>query len=364
MGIEEANYEGAHDAFSRALEIARAEGDIALEMRTLASAGTVDYGHLRYRESLEKLLRAIELAQRLDDPLTEVDARFFVVVNLIYLGDSEEAWQHAQAGLSAAERLKDHYSLASALIVNGLLLYATGDWQAARDITHRGLALSPMDPRHLFVLAEREHETGERDQGESYLERLLELMRLAPSRSRTTAVSAYVAILIPLVARIIGVMDRLDVAETAAEAVLSSPYTTPVISFYARTGLGLIAVQRGDAAAAGKQYAALEPRRGTSLSATAISCDRLLGLLAQTVGKLDKAAEHFEEALAFCRRAGYRPELAWSLCDYADCLKVRNNSGDREKAMTLLDESLQISSELGMRPLMERVLSRREILRA
>ncbi len=32
--------------------------------------------------------------------------------------------------------------------------------------------------------------------------------------------------------------------------------------------------------------------------------------------------------------------------------------------MSLLDESLAISSELGMRPLMERVLSQREILGA
>ncbi len=32
--------------------------------------------------------------------------------------------------------------------------------------------------------------------------------------------------------------------------------------------------------------------------------------------------------------------------------------------MSLLDESLAISSELGMQPLMERVLSRREILGA
>ena len=32
--------------------------------------------------------------------------------------------------------------------------------------------------------------------------------------------------------------------------------------------------------------------------------------------------------------------------------------------MTLLEESLAISRELDMRPLMERVLSRREILRA
>jgi len=68
--------------------------------------------------------------------------------------------------------------------------------------------------------------------------------------------------------------------------------------------------------------------------------------------------------LLFCRKAGYRPELAWTCCDYADTLLQRKEPGDREKAMSLLDESLAISSELGMRPLMERVLSRREILKA
>ena len=92
--------------------------------------------------------------------------------------------------------------------------------------------------------------------------------------------------------------------------------------------------------------------------------DRLLGLLAQTMGKPNQAAEHFEDALAFCRKAGYRPELAWTCCDYADVLRERDGDGDRAKAVILLEESLAISSELGMRPLMERVLSRREILKA
>ena len=90
----------------------------------------------------------------------------------------------------------------------------------------------------------------------------------------------------------------------------------------------------------------------------------LLGLLAQTMGSPDLAAAHFEDALAFCRKAGYRPELAWTCCDYADTLRERNGPDDSAKAMTLLDESLAISSELAMRPLMERVLSRREILGA
>ena len=45
-------------------------------------------------------------------------------------------------------------------------------------------------------------------------------------------------------------------------------------------------------------------------------------------------------------------------------VRERQGEGDRAKAMALLDESLAISSELGMRPLMERVLSRRELLGA
>ena len=81
------------------------------------------------------------------------------------------------------------------------------------------------------------------------------------------------------------------------------------------------------------------------------------------MGNLDQAIAHFEDGLTICRK-GYRPELAWTCCDYADTLLQRNNPGDRGKATALLDESLAISSELGMRPLMERVLSRREILKA
>ena len=82
------------------------------------------------------------------------------------------------------------------------------------------------------------------------------------------------------------------------------------------------------------------------------------------MGNLEQATAHFEDALAFCRKAGYLPELAWTCCDYADTLFQRNEPGDRERAMTPLDESLSISGELGMRPLMERVLSRRDILGA
>ena len=168
---------------------------------------------------------------------------------------------------------------------------------------------------------------------------------------------------IPAIARITGVPDRLEIAEAAAEAVLSEQSVTPNITMYARAGLALIAVLKGEDSAAEAQYAYMLGQRGTMVRAVS-SADRLLGLLSQTMGDLDQAASHFEDALAFCRKAGCRPELAWTGCDYADMLLERNGEGDRAKAIALLDESLAISSELGMRPLMERVLSRWDILRA
>lgn len=50
----------------------------------------------------------------------------------------------------------------------------------------------------------------------------------------------------------------------------------------------------------------------------------------------------------------------WTCRDYALCQLKRNNASDRAKAMALLDMLAAISRKLGMRPLMERVLSRRQ----
>ncbi len=75
-------------------------------------------------------------------------------------------------------------------------------------------------------------------------------------------------------------------------------------------------------------------------------------------------ATHFQESLLFCRRAGCRPELAWTCRDYADTLLDRSEPGDLERAMSLLEESLAISTEFGMGPLMEGGQNRLESLRS
>ena len=156
----------------------------------------------------------------------------------------------------------------------------------------------------------------------------------------------------------------MDDAKFAAETVLSTPSRPGNMDEFAAIGLVLNGVYRNDVSTLEEHYAVLERHRGQLMLFAFISFDRVLGLFSLTAGDLDQASEHFEGSLESCRKAECRPELAWACCDYADTLLQRAGPGDREKAMSLLDDSLAISSELGMRPLMERVLSRREILKA
>ncbi len=44
--------------------------------------------------------------------------------------------------------------------------------------------------------------------------------------------------------------------------------------------------------------------------------------------------------------------------------RLLDEAGDRKKAIALQDEALVITREMGMKPLTERILKRREILRA
>ena len=115
---------------------------------------------------------------------------------------------------------------------------------------------------------------------------------------------------------------ELQTAEEAARSVLFSASANPNAVSRAQVGLGLVAVLRNDA---------------------------------KTVGNREQAFVHFEDSLAFCRKAGYRPELAWTCYDFADTLLERDDLDDQTKARSLLDEALVITRELSMKPLQERV---------
>ena len=125
--------------------------------------------------------------------------------------------------------------------------------------------------------------------------------------------------------------ELLASAAKSADALLLLPHLAPALAMVARSARALIAVQQDDAEAAETRYRDIEPQKRTASFIIPLTFDRVLGLLAVTFGQVETALTHYEDGLAFCERAGYRPEYAWTACDYADALLDRDRPGDRRK---------------------------------
>ena len=185
--------------------------------------------------------------------------------------DRERVRHHIAASLAAAERLHDRVRLPTAIGAGSANVSSSwGDWQAAREFVERGLTLAPRHPIILPVGILLEYQVGDFDQGEAYLKKFEEVTQTAPG----PITDAWSAMVIPMVARITGIANRFGIAETAAQAVLSSPSATPLVTTVARIGLALMAGQRADAATAAEQCSARASWRGTHLPAPTLSLPR------------------------------------------------------------------------------------------
>jgi DNA-binding CsgD family transcriptional regulator len=357
-----ADYEGAKQAFAQALAIARSVGDTTLELRTLASAAQVDAFHLRWRESLDNGLRAIELSHGRGELASMLRAHSSAVNALLQLGNPTEAWHHAEQLLVIAEEFNDWIWLTRAYLLSQVVSHLTGNFPAAREFSDRALSMVPKDIQTLAWRVQLEYQMGEFREGESYLDQLLGSLSLGQPWSLDRPIEhSYSAIVIPMMIQITGVADQSGRAAKAARAVLASRSAAPESSQWARLGVALLAVHQGDIASASVQYRELQSYSARMTKGGPVTIPRVLGLLARTLGHADLAASHFEDGLAFCRPAGYRPELAWICYDYAQLLlEMRHH----QKGSQLLSEALSISTELGMRPLVNKARQLHENIEA
>ncbi|MFQ6028719.1 MAG: AAA family ATPase, partial [Dehalococcoidia bacterium] len=157
---ETGDYEGAQDAFHRALAIAQREQDAALEMRTLAGASEAAWYHLRLTEVVEYGRRAVELTSQIDDPESEVRARTQMSRALTTMGDSEEARLNNASLFTTAQRLRVQTGLNDSHMRHAEFCFLRGEWLEARDYAERGLErLLESLPLH-NVRAMVEYQTG------------------------------------------------------------------------------------------------------------------------------------------------------------------------------------------------------------
>lgn len=340
--------EEAEHAFEKALDIAARLGDSDLDDFILNRTFRVRKRNEAMGDWVERVERAIELAERNGDFLNAYDACYIAAGGYKTLGKPNRAREMARRSVRGAERLRSVNALSNALDCVMTVAYSIGDWATLSESYERVVEI---DPTNGFVFASRAltaYQTGDIDAGEEILQMCLDIGDVAPFGK--VLGSIYAAEAIAVSAYITGVKDRIPEARRRADAYLEAR----IGSKSSRIGLALISVIRGDVEAATAQYSFFLEN---PLSDGWLLCDarRVLGVLARTIGDVSSASVHFEDALQFCRNAGYRPELAWTCSDYAEMLLDGDDPAGRSKALKLQDEALQIADELGMKPLADRI---------
>ena len=233
-----------------------------------------------------------------------------------------------------------------------------GDWEQARELIRRGLEIDPAASSLLaygWFIDLNLGNTTDIDASGSRMEELIEGGAAANMSIEMVIISA---------ALLTGDHRGVNEVRRGAESIMDLDKALPIMTLEAAAALCGAAVIEGDESAASVHYEQLVNLAPVSNVIYILTLERLLGLTATLLGTFDAAEKHFEQAMDFCRRAGYRPELAMSCFEYSDMLMKRQAPADREKASDLQDEAMVIAQELGMKPLLERVLAQREILKA
>lgn len=348
-------WEEAGAMLDRARETARASGERELEARVAVETAYVDACCSRRGEREPEPSRApdrtdgdaaIILAVRIPDVRFRVHFRH---------GRTDEA---VRALSELCERIEGSPEAAGYAAIpyhrRGTLHLHRGEFPKVREICGKGIARGFLNIGLDGILALVDMHEGRLDRTSAGWTKALKLV--APN----------VAFFVMMEALQSGGTEHVAEVERRMNETLVSPYYPLLASHEPRTVLALIACIRDDTRAAAELYPYIVPYAGTMGVGmmNAMPVDRLLGLLSVCMGDLDRAAKHFEDAGAFCDRAGFRVWRAWVYHDHAVALLRRNRSGDRDAAVPLLESGLALAEDIGMRPLAERITGRLKEVRA
>ena len=234
--FQEADYEGAQQAYERGLVIAQRKEDTLLELQILADAAFVDVYNLLPGHALEKVQKAMRLGPDSDHLYSEVVLQYTGAVATVAMGDSDAFLEYARSSLVPAEKLRDRTWLGRALSGNLYVTRARGNWPLARSYCDKGLETSPKDIRLLAPRTMLEHDLGDFSQGQVYLARLIKL--LDANKPGPTLEYGWTVATLGLVARITGDTSMFSRIRSTADAVIAIRPVTPFVETFARIGKG------------------------------------------------------------------------------------------------------------------------------
>lgn len=342
-------------ALDRAAEIADLHDDKVLKARVLIHRlqaieatgdirGIVDLG--------EVTQQAVELA---DDDYSKARLGPWLGSAYLAIGERKKAEEVLAISVEMSERTKDPISVRNVLAHEVDFLTSTGDYQQALQLIDSRVGSARWGWKRFLLQAEIGQIEGEIDVPTL----LWDDIKSMPVRFR----SSYAEIL----ATAGFYSSNAKLFDLARDALSSIEPDRPVLTremLRISVAKGILALSDGDLDEIERVYGQLLPGAGTVTDVVLVPYDKHLGMLTAALGRHDDAIRHFEASMELCRKGEFHPQLAWTQAEYAQTLLDRDAEGDSEKAITLQDEALAAAQEMGIKPLVERILASRGLLRA
>jgi DNA-binding CsgD family transcriptional regulator len=305
-------------------------------------------------EILDMLAEGRDLARKLGDIEIVAEAFQWRIAALIAIGDLGAARVELAALFETAGRMRQPFALhvaeqyaAAIALCDGRLHEAEAAAERSREWSRLLAGRDPSSVYGIQMFGIR------REQGR--------LAELAPA-VRSLAVSDRAAAWRPGLAALMAELGMVREARAELDRIRAEGLDTlrPSLWLASLTYLADVCAIAGDAEMAKLVYAELLPHSGSSVMiGHAVACygaaDRYLGMLAAVAGDRDRAALHFEAALARDREAGASTWVAHTACEYGRLLREGGRPDDATRAAELLAEAADLARRIGMRSLLERI---------
>ncbi len=336
-----------------AVAMAERTGDDGALLGTLVSRRYALWDPDGTEERLATADQILQLAEQYGRADRALEARLFRIIDLMELSDVSAAVSEIATFRATAARERQPYLLWYAAALEVMQLLLNGRFDDAEPLAQHALVLGEraQDPAALTAYGAQMMQVWIEQGRIEELERAYEVIHDFAGDA-VTGQAGLVWIAMEL--------GRIDEARNGFERLaVGDFYALPRDTAWlaAMTGLVITCAALEDAKRAAVLYRLLAPYEGRNVMVWAFAClgpvDRSLGVLAATMGRHEAAASHFEDALRMSEALGARCLSAHTQADLAQTVLARGGSGDRARALALLEPALATAHDHGMKPLVD-----------
>jgi class 3 adenylate cyclase len=341
-----------------AVEIARRSGDKRALVETLWNRGWG--GSMSFDDPEGSAARAgelLRLAEELGDREMISFGRFSVIVTRLILGDTQTAFAEIDVYSQMAEEMRMPLWMWQSELMRGMRAMFQGTMAEAEQLVNSALTVgqraSPEVAMQMFGAAQFaiRREQNRLVELEAPVKGLAEMYPAVPAW-RTALAFNYSERGMPEEARAefeILAADDFSIFPRDGNWPIAMALLTETCAFL------------GDRDRAEYLYRELLPYGNRCIIVGAcVDCyganHRILGRLATTIERWDDAEQHYQDAMEMDKQMGAGRFAGWTFHLYAQMLLLRDGPGDREKAISLLSQALDVAERLGLTALLERSL--------